>query len=208
MGCMSLVEIYRGLLAGCYIQQKSGTLPQRRAAIGIGFRVWLIQNTVLPCVQGYKLDTVLVGGSNSCSQCLQKSYAAFIIFFPGVLLSCTVLTSKEKCCLKIEENYFPAWGEIACCDSKSPTALAEAQREILLWSIIMGSFIVPKSYYCIKKEKEGRKKGRKKKGSLYIGFSLASLPPTFLPRLFLYWNRFVQRGNFVNFLIGASYSCI
>lgn len=51
-------------------------------------------------------------------------------------------------------------------------------------------------------------KGRKKKGSLYIGFSFASLPPTFLPILFLYWNRFVRRGNFVNFLIGASCSCI
>lgn len=91
-----------------------------------------------------------------------------------------------------------------CCDSTSQALLVEAQREILLWSIIMGSFIVPKSYYCIKKAK----KERKRKGSLYISFSFAFLLPTFLPTLFLYWTRFVQCGDFVNFLIGASYSCI
>lgn len=67
LGCMSLLEIYTGLLAGCYIQQKSGTLPQHQAVIGIGFRVWLIQNTVLLHVQGCKLDAVLVDSSNSCS---------------------------------------------------------------------------------------------------------------------------------------------
>lgn len=47
LGCMSLLKIYRGLLAGCYVQQKSGTLLQHQVAIGIGFRVWLVQNTVL-----------------------------------------------------------------------------------------------------------------------------------------------------------------
>lgn len=55
--------------------------------------------------------------------------------------------------------YFPAWGEIACSDFKSQTALAEAQRETLSWSIIMGSFIVPKSYYCVEREKKETEKG-------------------------------------------------
>lgn len=44
-----------------------------------------------------------------------------------------------------------------------------------------------------------KREGRKTKGSLVHSFLLVSLPPTFLPSLFLYWNRFVQHKNFVNF---------
>lgn len=47
----------------------------------------------------------------------------------------------------------------------------------------MGSFIVPKSYYCIKKEKKERERKEKNemKGSLYIGVSLLLSHPLSCP---------------------------
>lgn len=45
---ISLLEVYRGSLAGCYMQQKCSTLPDE-AVIRIGLRVQLTQNSVTTC---------------------------------------------------------------------------------------------------------------------------------------------------------------